>query len=362
MAAGQGSARDVVRTLPGQLSPDQQPRLTPRRQQGAPATTPDQVAAAGGEASLQAAQGPVPATGPPASQVAIDGVSSSRASKVSAAAVKADPPVEGQSSVHTAAVRGQASAAGAVRQGLAAHGESRGPLGQATPAAIASTSAPGSRMPGSAGSSRGPFRAAKPAASPAGDSRQTSASTPAARSAAPGSAAAPFDEQRPCSQAGALDAGRSTAAAILTGTAIKAAAPASQIPCPAAHASLGTGASSARPAAVPRLNLATLSQRLAMVSAAQAQAAASAAEDAARRAPPPPTMFPAKGAQPDGTAVEKHLQASGGSQSAPPVGALSPAAMEEAHTPRLAQRSGSFSFSPVKDAPVSLPSLHWLLP
>ena len=314
---------------------------------------PGQIAAAVEEASLQAAQKPAPVTGPAASRLAIGGVSSSRVSKVPPAAVKADAPVEGQSSVHTAAVGGQASAAGAARQGLAVHGESRGPLRQAIPAAIASSPAPGSRMPGSAGSSTAPSSAAKPAASPAGDSRQTSASTPAARPAAPGPAAAPFDEQSPSSQAGALVAGRSTAAVILTGTAIKAAAPATQIPCLAAHASLGLGASSARPAAVPRLNLAALSQRLAAMSAAQEQAAASAAEHAARRAPPPPTMFPSKGAKADGTVVGINAQVSGGSQSAPSVCALSPAAVEDADTPRLAQRSGSFSFSPAKDAPVS---------
>lgn len=354
MAAGDGSARDVVRTLPGQLSPDQHARLTPRTQQGVPASAPDQVAAAGGEASLQAAQRPAPVTGPAASQVAIDGVSRSRASKVPAAVVKADAPIEGQSSVHIAAVREQASAAGAVRQGLALHGESRGLLRQATLAAIAPSPAPGSGMPGSAGSSMPPSSAAKPAASPPGDSRQTSASTPAARFAGPGAAAAPFGDQSPSSQAGAPDAGRSTAAVSLTGTAIKAAAPATQIPCPAADAGLGLGASPSRPTAVPRLNLAALSQRLAIVSAAQTQAAASAAEDAARRAPPPPTMFPVKGAEPESTAVGTHPQASGGSQSAPPVGALSPAAVGEAHTLRMAQRSGSFSFSPVKDAPVSM--------
>ena len=362
MAAGQSSARDVVRTLPGQLSPDQHPRLMPRTQQGVPANAPDQVAAAGGEASLQGAQRPAPVTAPAAAQVAADGDSSSRVSKVPAAAVKADAPYEGQSRMRVAAVRGQASATGAVRQGVALDGESRGPLRQATPAAIASSPAPGSGMPGSAGSKMPPSSAAKRAASPAGGSRQISASTPAARSAAPGSAAAPCDEQSPSSQAGALDAGRSTAAVVLTGTAIKAAAPATQIPCPAAHASLVLGASSARPAAVPRLNLAALSQRLALVSVAQAQAAASAAEDAARRAPPPPTMFPAQGAKPESTAMGIHPPASSGSQSAPPVGAFSPAAVEEAHTPGLAQRAGSFSFSPAKDSPVSMVLPYWLLP
>ena len=357
MAAGQSSARDVVRTLPGQLSPDQHPRLTPRTQQGVPASAPDQVAAAGGDASLQGAQQPAPVTAPAAAQVAVDGDGSSRVSKVPAAAVKADAPVEGQSRVCIAAVRVQASA-----MGVALDGESRGPLRQATPAAVASSPAPGSRMPGSVGSRMPPSSAAKRAASPAGGSRQISASTPAARSAAPGSAAAPCDEQSPSSQAGALDAGRSTAAVVLTGTAIKAAAPATQIPCPAAHASLVLGASSARPAAVPRLNLAALSQRLALVSVAQAQAAASAAEDAARRAPPPPTMFPAQGAKPESTAVGIYPAASSGSQSAPPVGAFSPAAVKEAHTPLLAQRAGSFSFSPAKDSPVSMVLLHWLLP